>query len=250
MYLTYKKGLDTTKPHPVLLYGYGGFGISMTPSQSYENILLFNNNAILAVPLIRGGGELGSGWHEDGMRLNKQNSYDDFIAAAEYLISNNITTSNLLAIRGASNGGLLIGAMLTQRPDLFKVAIAQVGVYDMLRYEYFTGLRYLKYEYGSVQDSIDYLNLKSYSPLQNLKDSVDYPATLVITSENDDRVPPFHSYKFLATLQQKSSGSNPHILYYQEKAGHYGSQTFDGRVDKEAFIIAFMFKQMGIKIKH
>lgn len=247
MYLTHKNDLKKSKNNPVILYGYGGFGVSQTPTYSFPNILFFENNGILAVPLIRGGGEFGDTWHEQGKGLNKQNSFDDFISAAEYLIDSGYTTNERLAIRGGSNGGLLVGAVITQRPDLCKVAIGDAGLYDMLRYHLFTSSRFIASEYGTPHDSIQFKNLLSYSPLHNVKGNIDYPATILVAGENDDRVPPFHSYKFLSALQDSSSSKNPHILYYELDAGHQGAELREDRMAREAFILAFMFKQMGIK---
>ncbi len=246
MYLTHKKKLKRSAKNPVILYGYGGFGISTTPFYTFANILFFENNGILAVPLIRGGGEFGKTWHDQGKGLNKQNSFDDFISAAEYLIDSGYTSKERLALRGGSNGGLLVGAVLTQRPDLFKVAIGEMGVYDMLRYHLFTGNRFIGGEYGTSNDSIQFKNLLKYSPLHNVKSKVDYPATLLLTAQNDDRVPPFHSYKFLAALQANADNTKPHILYFEEEAGHQGAERIDYRTSSDAFILAFIFRQMGI----
>lgn len=248
MYLTYKKSLKRSKENPIILYGYGGFGISMEPFYSYDDIFFFINNGILAVPLIRGGGEFGKEWHKQGKGLNKQNSFDDFIAAAEYLINNGYTSKEKLVIRGGSNGGLLVGAVLTQRPDLFKVAISDVGVFDMLRYHLFTGGKLWRNEYGSPEDSTQFKNLLQYSPIHNTKGNTDYPATLILTAENDDRVPPLHSYKFIQALQDSSGNSKPHILYFEKEAGHSGSIKIDNRLEREAFILAFIYNQMGIVI--
>ena len=249
MYLTHRKDLKMTNNNPVLLYGYGGFGVSTLPFYSFSNIIFFESGGILAVPLIRGGGEFGEQWHRDGSHLKKLNSFDDFIAAAEYLIKSGYTCKGHLAITGASNGGLLVGAMLTQRPDLFKVAIADVGAFDMLRYQLFTTGKYAEDEFGVSSNYVDFKNLLSYSPLHNLKSEVDYPATLIITSENDDRVPHLHSYKFLASLQEKSVGTNPHILYFQKDQGHNGSTTISEHTEKQSFELTFMFHQFKLPLK-
>jgi prolyl oligopeptidase len=246
MYLTYKKGLKLNGKNPVILYGYGGFGVSVAPFYDFANIILYENSGILAVPLIRGGGELGMDWHDQGRLLNKQNTFDDFIAAAEYLIDSGYTNKGKLAIKGGSNGGLLVAAVLTQRPELFQVVIGKMGVYDMLRYHLFTVGGFYKDEYGASTDSAQFFYLKNYSPLHNIKEGVDYPATLLVTAENDDRVPPLHTYKFLATLQEKSSGTYPHIMYFEEDAGHAGGETYDRRNREKAFELAFIFKQMKI----
>ncbi|MES2619427.1 MAG: prolyl oligopeptidase family serine peptidase, partial [Bacteroidota bacterium] len=223
MYLSHKRGLKPAKTNPVILYGYGGFGESLTPNYDYSNIILFENNGILAIPLIRGGGELGHDWHAQGKVLNKQNSFDDFIRAAEYLIDSGYTSTERIAIQGGSNGGLLVGAVLAQRPELFKVVVGEMGLYDMLRYHYYTGSGLWDEEYGTIKDSAQFMNLFRYSPLHNIKKGVDYPATLLVTGENDDRVPPFHSYKFVSALQQNSSNTKPHVLYYEEDGGHSGA---------------------------
>lgn len=249
MYLTYKKGIQLKGDNPVVLYGYGGFGIVNSPAYDYSNILFFDNGGILAVPLIRGGGEKGLDWHKAGRRVNKQNSIDDFIAAADFLVSEGYTTRNHLAIKGGSNGGLLVAATMIQRPDLCKVVIAQMGVYDMLRYHKFTVGKYMMNEYGDVTDETNYRALRAYSPLHNLEDNVEYPAMLLLTGENDDRVPPLHTYKFLATLQEKSSGANPHIMYFEEDAGHQGAIGYDAAKYTKAFVMAFMFEQFGLKMK-
>lgn len=246
MYLTYKKGLKLNGKNPVLLYGYGGFGISLQPFYEFANVIWYENGGILAVPLIRGGGELGSDWHEQGQLLNKQNTFSDFIAAAQYLVDSGYTSPEKMAIKGGSHGGLLVAAAMTQRPDLFKVVIAEMGVYDMLRWHLFTGARFITSEFGTVEDSAEFVNLLKYSPLHNVKENIVYPATMLVTAENDDRVPPLHSYKFLATLQEKSRGTNSHILYFEEDSGHAGGETFERNNREQAFELSFIFKQMGL----
>jgi prolyl oligopeptidase len=248
MYLTYRTDLRITGNNPVLLYGYGGFGTPMVPSFHYSNILFLDNNGILAVPMIRGGGEMGGKWHEDGAGLKKQNSFDDFIAAAEFLEDSGYTTRDKLAIEGGSNGGLLIGAMLTQRPDLFHVAIGNAGLFDMVRFNKFTGGRYWTGEYGSPDDSLQFKNLYSYSPLHHVKPGVSYPAALFITGRYDDRVPPFQTYKFLATLQNQNEGSNPHILYFEDDTGHHGDLDYYNKNYLDAFILAFIFTEMNLPL--
>ncbi|MBS1611422.1 MAG: S9 family peptidase, partial [Bacteroidetes bacterium] len=249
MYITYKKGIDLKGNNPTILTGYGGFGINNAPGYSYSNILFFDNGGILAAPLIRGGGELGEEWHKAGKRLKKQNSIDDFIAAADYLVNEGYTTRGRLAIQGGSNGGLLVAAAMMQRPDLCKVVIAQMGVYDMLRFQNFTVGKYHISEYGTSTDSIDYQVLRSYSPLHNIRDSIDYPALLLLTGENDDRVPPLHTYKFLSTIQEKSSGTNPHIMYFEEDAGHNGAIGYYEAQYTDAFTMAFIFDQFKLKFR-
>ncbi len=246
MYLTHKKDMVQDGSNPVILYGYGGFGISTVPFFDVGNIAFLNSGGLLAAPQLRGGGDF-PGWHEQGKRLKKQNTFDDFISAAEYLIREKYTNPEKLAILGGSNGGLLVGACITQRPDLFRVAVSQAGVLDMLRYHrYNIGYKYMD-EYGSVEDSADFENLLRYSPVQNVKEGVDYPATLLVASDNDDRVSPFHSFKFISQLQAKGSGKNPYVLYYQEKAGHSGSRVFDERMKTKAYVCSFIYKYLGIE---
>ncbi|MEM9723097.1 MAG: prolyl oligopeptidase family serine peptidase [Bacteroidota bacterium] len=250
MYLTYKKGIDLKdKNRPTLLYGYGGFGITIEPFFDPGVLFLLGNGGIFAVPAIRGGGRFGEEWHKAGMGVKKQNSFDDFIAAAEYLIKNKYTRPDKLAINGGSNGGLLVGAVMTQRPELFQVALPDVGVMDMLRYHKFTTGPHYRREYGCSMFKEEFEVLYKYSPLHNIKRGVNYPATLVFTADHDDRVPPMHSYKFLATLQEKGSQENPYILYLEENSGHSGSSLYQKRYYQQAYMYAFMFHHMGIKPK-
>lgn len=245
MHLTYQKGMKKNGKNPTILYGYGGFGISMDPFFDVGNLIFLKNGGILATPALRGGGDY-PGWHEQGKRLSKQNTFDDFIAAAEYLVKEKFTQPNKIAAMGGSNGGLVVGATLTQRPDLFKVVIAEAGLFDMLRYhKYNIGYIYEE-EFGNCNDSLDFINLMQYSPYHNIKDGIEYPATLLVASANDDRVNPFHSFKFLAQLQQKGTGNNPRILYYLENAGHSGSPVFENRVETDAFIYSFIFEHLGM----
>lgn len=247
MYLTYKKGVKITGDNPVLLYGVGVIGQSAKPFFKYSHISLFNNNGILAVPMIRGGDEMGQEWRDSGQRENKQNACNDFIAAAEYLISSGYTSKERLAIM--CNGGSLVGAVLAQRPDLCQVAISRVGTFDLLRFNQFTGGRFWTAEYGSPDDSADFKTLFKYSPLHNLRPNTAYPATLLITADNDDRVPAFHTYKFLATLQKYNSGNKPQILFFEEDAGHNGSFDYIDRNYEDAFTLAFIYSQMNIRLK-
>ena len=248
MYLTYKKGIKLNGNNPTILYGYGGFGNSMQPNFDVNNIAFLNSGGIFAVPKLRGGGDF-PGWHEAGKRFKKQNTFDDFIAAAEYLIAQKYTNSEKLAAMGGSNGGLLVGACMTQRPELFKVVVSQSGVLDMLRYHKFNvGYKYTE-EYGNIEDSLDFLNLLSYSPVHNVKSGVDYPATLLVASDNDDRVSPFHSFKFLSQLQTYGGTKNPYVLYYQEQAGHSGSGVFDNQITRKAYVYTFIYKYLGIESK-
>jgi prolyl oligopeptidase len=239
MFIVHKKGIELDGNNPTYLYSYGGFDISMTPGFSISQLVWLENGGIFAQPSIRGGGEYGEKWHKGGMLLNKQNVFDDFIAAAEYLIKEKYTSPGRLAIAGGSNGGLLVGAAMTQRPDLFKVALPAVGVMDMLRYEKFTIGWAWATEYGSVKDPEQFNNLLKYSPLHNIKEGVDYPATMVTTADHDDRVVPAHSFKFAATLQEKYKGNNPVMIRIETKAGHGAgkptAKVIEEAVDKFAF---------------
>ncbi len=246
MIITYKKGTVLNGHNPTLLYAYGGFGVSLTPAFSTSNIILLEHGGIYAVPNLRGGGEYGEKWHKAGIKQKKQNVFDDFIAAAEYLIKHKYTSKDYLAISGGSNGGLLIGAVLTQRPDLCKVAFPAVGVMDMLRYNKFTAGAGWSYDYGTAEDSkqmFDYLY--KYSPYHALKPD-NYPATMVTTADHDDRVVPAHSFKFAARLQEDQKGVAPVIIRIETKAGHGAGQSTEqiisGQVDKWAF----MFWNMGL----
>ncbi len=215
MIITHKKGLQLNGKNPTILYGYGGFNVSLTPSFSIANAVWLEMGGIYAVANMRGGGEYGKKWHDAGTKMQKQNVFDDFIAAGEYLIAQKYTSSDFLAIRGGSNGGLLVGAVMTQRPDLMKVALPAVGVLDMLRYHTFTAGAGWAYDYGTAEDSKEMFNyLKGYSPVHNVKSGVKYPATLVTTGDHDDRVVPAHSFKFAAELQEKQTGGNPVLISY------------------------------------
>lgn len=246
MIITYKKGITLDGKNPTILYGYGGFNISLTPSFSIANAVWMEQGGIYAVPNLRGGGEYGKDWHDAGTKLQKQNVFDDFIAAAEYLIENNYTSSDYLAIRGGSNGGLLIGATMTQRPNLMKVALPAVGVLDMLRYHTFTAGAGWAYDYGTAQDNEEMFNyLKGYSPLHNVKEGVNYPATLVTTGDHDDRVVPAHSFKFAAELQEKQSGSNPVLIRIETNAGHGAGTPVSKTIEQYADIFGFTLYNMG-----
>lgn len=241
MFILYKKGLKRNGKNPTLLYGYGGFNISETPFYSPAVLTLLEYGAVYAIANLRGGSEYGESWHKAGMLLNKQNVFDDFIAAAEYLIDEKYTSPAKLGIYGGSNGGLLVGACANQRPELFRVAMPAVGVMDMLRFHKFTvGFGWVP-EYGSSEDSVHFNNLFAYSPLHNIKEGVEYPATLVLTSDHDDRVVPAHSFKYIATLQQKHAGKNPVLIRIETKAGHGGgkpiSKTIEETADKWAFFL-------------
>ncbi len=249
MFIVHKKGLETDGQRPTYLYGYGGFNSSRRPYFDPTIIILLENDGIYATACIRGGGEYGEEWHRAGMLLNKQNVFDDFIAAGEYLIRENYTSKERLAIAGASNGGLLVGACMTQRPDLFKVAFPAVGVMDMLRYHKFTVGWGWAVEYGSSDDETHFEKLYSYSPLHNIKDGVAYPATLVTTADHDDRVVPAHSFKFIATLQEKHKGNNPVLIRIETRSGHGASSTTK-RLEEIADKWSFMFYNMGLEVEY
>ncbi len=249
MFIVHKKGLKMNGNNPTLLYGYGGFKISLTPFFSISNLILLENGGVFALPNLRGGGEYGEEWHQGGTQLNKQNVFDDFIAAAEYLIDNKYTCSDKLAIKGGSNGGLLVGACMTQRPDLYKVAIPQVGVMDMLRYHKFTIGYYWAPDYGTSEDSVHFANLIKYSPLPNIKKGTCYPATLITTADHDDRVVPAHSFKFAAELQAKQSCDKPTLIRIESKAGHGAGKATQQIIDEATDIWAFMFYNMGLTVK-
>ena len=250
MFLTYKKGLKRNGKNPVFLYGYGGFNISLGPGFSSVRIPFLENGGIYAQVNLRGGGEYGEDWHLAGTKMQKQNVFDDFIAAAEWLISSNYTSSEKIAIVGGSNGGLLVGACMTQRPDLFRVAVPEVGVMDMLRYHKFTiGWNWAP-DYGTSDDSKEMFEyLYGYSPLHNLKPGTAYPATLVTTADHDDRVVPAHSFKFAATLQECQKGNNPVIIRIDTKAGHGGGKPLEKVLEEQADIYGFIMYNMGMKMK-
>lgn len=246
MIITHKKGLKMDGTNPTILYGYGGFNISLTPSFSIANAVWMEQGGIYAVPNLRGGGEYGEKWHNGGTQMKKQNVFDDFIAAAEYLIKNNYTSSDYLAIRGGSNGGLLVGATMTQRPDLMKVALPAVGVLDMLRYHTFTAGAGWAYDYGTAEDSKEMFEyLKGYSPLHNVKEGVQYPATLITTGDHDDRVVPAHSFKFAAELQSKQTGNNPVLIRIETDAGHGAGTPVSKTIEQYADIFGFTLFNMG-----
>ena len=249
MFITYKKGLERNGQNPTILYGYGGFNISQTPRFSATNIVWLENGGVYAVANLRGGGEYGEKWHLAGTKLNKQNVFDDFIFAGEFLVDNGYTSNEYLAIRGGSNGGLLVGATMIQRPDLMKVAIPAVGVMDMLRYHQFTAGAGWAADYGTADDSPEMFEyLRKYSPVHALVSGVSYPATLVTTSDHDDRVVPAHSFKFIAGLQKAHTGDNPVLIRIQTNAGH-GSVSMDQRMKLSADIFAFIWNNMGVTPK-
>lgn len=245
MFITYKKGMKRNGKNPVFLYGYGGFNISLGPDFSAMRIPFLEQGGIYAQVNLRGGGEYGEEWHVAGTKMQKQNVFDDFIAAAEYLISEGYTSKQKLAIVGGSNGGLLVGACMTQRPDLFRVAVPEVGVMDMLRYHKFTiGWNWAS-DYGTSEDSKEMFEyLKAYSPLHNLKKGVSYPATLVTTADHDDRVVPAHSFKFAATLQECHVGTAPVLIRIDTKAGHGGGKPLAKVLEEQADIYSFILYNM------
>ncbi len=244
MFLVHKKGIKTDGKNPTLLYGYGGFNVTLSPSFSVRNVIWLENGGVYALANIRGGGEYGEDWHQAGTVLNKQNVFDDFIAAAEYLIDNKYTSNKRLTILGGSNGGLLVGAVTNQRPELFAVSIPAVGVMDMLRYHKFTIGRYWASDYGTSEDSIQFDYLYKYSPIHNIKDGVKYPAVFVTTGDHDDRVVPAHSFKYIATLQEKYSGRNPVLIRIETNAGHGAGKPMTKVIDEVADMWSFAFFNM------
>ena len=249
MFIVYKKGMELNGKNPALLYGYGGFNVSFTPNFSISRMIFLENGGIYCLANIRGGGEYGEEWHKAGTKERKQNVFDDFIAAAEFLISERYTTPEKLAILGGSNGGLLVGACVNQRPDLFRVAIPQVGVMDMLRYHKFTIGWAWASDYGSsdTQEGFDYLI--KYSPLHNIKDSVSYPAIMAFTGDHDDRVVPAHTFKYMATLQEKQQGDHPVLVRIETKAGHGGGKPTSKTIDEAADLWSFVFYNLGMNFK-
>jgi len=249
MFITHKKGVKLNGKNPTYLYAYGGFNVSLTPGFSAARMLWLENGGVLAIPNLRGGGEYGEAWHKAGMTPNKQNVFDDFIAAAEYLKVLNYTDADHLAIAGGSNGGLLVGATMTQRPDLCKVAFPAVGVMDMLRYQKFTiGWNWAP-EYGTSDDKAQFENLYKFSPLHTLKPGTSYPATLITTADHDDRVVPAHSFKFAAALQAAQAGNNPALIRIDVNAGHGAGKSTKLQIDEWADIWSFAFYNMGVNLK-
>lgn len=245
MFIAHKKGLKLDGTNPTVLYGYGGFNISLTPGFSITRIAWMERGGVLAIPNLRGGGEYGEEWHQGGTKLNKQNVFDDFIGAAEWLIENKYTSSKKLAIQGGSNGGLLVGACMTQRPELFAAALPAVGVMDMLRFHKFTAGRFWVDDYGSADDATQFAALLKYSPYHNLKPGTHYPATMVTTADTDDRVVPGHSFKFAARLQEYHKGDNPVLIRIETKAGHGAGKPTAKLIEESADMWAFLVKVMG-----
>jgi len=247
MLITYKKGVELNGKNPCLLYGYGGFSVSLTPYFSTSNMILLENGGIYAVPNIRGGGEYGEEWHNAGIKTKKQNVFDDFMAAAQYLVDNKYTSRDMLAIEGGSNGGLLIGACITQKPDICKVAFPAVGVMDMLRYHKFTAGAGWSYDYGTAEDSKEMFEyLFHYSPVHNVKPAA-YPATMVTTADHDDRVVPAHSFKFAAAMQANQQGTNPVLIRIETKGGHGAGRSTQQTLQEQADKWSFMFYNLGVK---
>jgi prolyl oligopeptidase len=248
MIITHKKGLELNGKNPTILYGYGGFNISLTPSFSTSNTIWLEQGGIYAVANLRGGGEYGKAWHKAGTKMQKQNVFDDFIAAGEYLIKEKYTSSDYLAVRGGSNGGLLVGAVMTQRPDLMKVALPAVGVLDMLRYHTFTSGAGWAYDYGTSEDSKKMFEyLYGYSPVHNVKEGEAYPATMVTTGDHDDRVVPAHSFKFAAELQAKQAANNPVLIRIETDAGHGAGKPTSKIIEERVDVVAFTLYNMGFK---
>ncbi|CAN5904716.1 prolyl oligopeptidase family serine peptidase [soil metagenome] len=246
MFIVHKKGLQLNGTNPTYLYAYGGFNVSVSPGFSISRMLWLENGGVLAIPNLRGGGEFGEEWHKAGMTPNKQNVFDDFIAAGEYLIREKYTTSERLALAGGSNGGLLVGAVINQRPDLAKVALPAVGVMDMLRFHTFTiGWGWVP-EYGSSDNPEQFRNLLQFSPLHNIKEGANYPATLVTTADHDDRVVPAHSFKYIATLQEKASAENPALIRIAVKAGHGAGKPTSMQIQEAADVWSFVYYSMGV----
>jgi prolyl oligopeptidase len=247
MFIVHKKGLKMDGTNPTLLYAYGGFNVSQTPGFSVSRIAWMEMGGVYAVANLRGGGEYGKEWHEAGIKTKRQNVYDDFIAAAEYLIANKYTSPKKLAIQGGSNGGLLVGAVLNQRPELFGAALPAVGVMDMLRFHRFTAGRYWTSDYGSPDNPEEFKALYAYSPLHNIKKGAKYPAVLVTTADHDDRVVPAHSFKYAATLQQAQAGDAPVLIRIETKAGHGAGKPTAKIIEEQADIYGFLMKNLGMK---
>ena len=249
LFLVYRKGLKLDGNNPTLLYGYGGFNLTTAPSFNAFRIALLEQGVIYASANIRGGAEYGEKWHEAGMKLNKQNVFDDFIAAAEYLINNKYTSPHKLALQGGSNGGLLVGAVANQRPDLMNVVVQQAGVMDMLRFHKFTiGWNWIA-DYGSSDNEAEFKVLRGYSPVHNMREGGTYPATLITTADHDDRVVPAHSFKYAAALQHAQGGANPVLIRIDTNSGHSASNTAKS-IEQAADIYSFIFRNLGVTLKY
>jgi len=251
MFIVHKKGIELNGNNPVLLYGYGGFNISLTPSFSISRLIWLEQGGVYALMNLRGGGEYGEEWHEAGTKLQKQNVFDDCIAAAEYLIDEKYTSKGQIALLGGSNGGLLVGAVVNQRPELFGAAIPAVGVMDMLRYHKFTIGRYWAADYGTSEDNEEMFKyLHNYSPVHSIRNDVEYPAILVTTADHDDRVVPAHSFKYIATMQDNYQGNNPVIIRIESEAGHGAGKPTAKIIEEYSDMYAFMFANTGAKPKY
>jgi prolyl oligopeptidase len=248
MLITYKKGLKLDGQNPTYLYAYGGFSVSLTPYFSVINLVWMNMGGVLAIPNLRGGSEYGEEWHQAGMKAKKQNVFDDFIAAADWLIANKYTSTPKLAIGGGSNGGLLIGAVLNQRPDLIGAALPAVGVMDMLRFHNFTIGHAWVGEYGSSDNAEEFKTLYAYSPLHNIKPGTNYPATMITTADHDDRVVPAHSFKYAATLQAAQAGPAPILIRIETKAGHGGGKPITKIIEEAADAWGFLVRIFKMKL--
>jgi prolyl oligopeptidase len=248
MFLAHKKGIKLDGSNPTLLYGYGGFNISLTPGFSITRLAWMEMGGVYAVPNLRGGGEYGEDWHQAGTKLKKQNVFDDFLAAAEWLIANKYTRPDRLAIQGGSNGGLLVGACMTQRPELFGACLPAVGVMDMLRFQKFTAGRFWVDDYGSADNADEFKALFAYSPYHNLKKGTKYPPTLVTTADTDDRVVPGHSFKFAAALQHAHAGDAPVLIRIETRAGHGAGKPTAKLIEEAADQWAFLVKVLGMKL--
>ncbi len=246
MFIVHKKGIKLDGTNPTLLYGYGGFNISLTPGFSVSRVAWMEMGGVFAVANLRGGGEYGKDWHESAIKLNRQKAFDDFIGAAEYLVSAKYTNPKKLAIQGGSNGGLLVGAVLNQRPDLFGAALPAVGVMDMLRFNKFTAGRYWTSDYGSPENAEEFAAIYKYSPLHNLKKGTKYPAVMVTTADHDDRVVPAHSFKYAATLQESQGGDAPVLIRIETKAGHGAGKPTSKQIEEQADIYGFLMKNLGM----
>jgi prolyl oligopeptidase len=245
MFITHKKGLELNGKNPCFVFGYGGFNISYTPEFRIDRALFLEAGGVYCVPNLRGGGEYGEDWHMSGTKCKKQNVFDDFIAACDYLVENKYTSHEKLAIHGRSNGGLLIGAVMTQRPDIARVAIPTVGVLDMLRFHLFTIGRAWTVDYGCSENKEEFACLYKYSPLHNVKKAA-YPATLILTGDHDDRVVPAHSFKFAAALQKNNTGKNPTLIRIDVNAGHGSGKPTDKQIAEFADMWSFVFYNLGM----
>ncbi|MDH3746065.1 MAG: prolyl oligopeptidase family serine peptidase, partial [Acidobacteriota bacterium] len=248
MFITHRKGLELDGNNPTLLYGYGGFNIPMAPNFSIARLAWMEMGGIFVQANLRGGGEYGADWHKDGTKLHKQNVFDDFISAAEWLIANKYTRKEQLGIQGGSNGGLLVGAAMTQRPDLFGAALPRVGVMDMLRFHKFTAGRFWVDDYGSADDPAEFEALYAYSPYHNLKKGTEYPPTLVTTADTDDRVVPGHSFKFASALQWAHKGDNPVLIRIETRAGHGAGTPTKKRIEQITDEWAFLAANLGLEM--